>query len=122
MEMILSKDCEIGHVVQVNLDPTIGHEQKKTRPCIVINVHPKLELITVLPVTDATNKKGKVFVQIVDLKTAGLRKPSVIDTYQVRSLSKSRIVKKLGEVSDVKINECRKSLALIFEIDESHLV
>jgi mRNA interferase MazF len=121
MEIILSNSLNIGEVVLVNLDPTIGAEQKKTRPCVIINIHPKLELVTVLPVTDATHKKSKVFVPITDKKLAGLSKPSVIDTYQIRTISKQRIIRKLGNLSDYEVHECRKVLALIFEIDEEHL-
>lgn len=119
MEMTLN--LEIGDVVQINLDPTIGHEQKKIRPCVIATLHPKLDLVTVFPITDAAHKRGQVFVPIANLKAAGLTKPSVIDTYQIRSLSKLRIIKKLGEVSDIEIHACRKSIALIFEIDEEHL-
>lgn len=111
----------VGDVVSINLNPTKGHESKKTRPCIVITVHPKLELITVFPITDATNKKGQVFVPIKNLKAAGLTKSSVIDTYQIRSLSKERVIKKIGTLSEDEIFECRKNIALIFEIDKEHL-
>lgn len=111
----------VGEVVLLNLDPAKGHEQKKTRPCMVINVHPKLDLLTVFPITDASGKSGKVFVEIKDLKTAGLSKASVIDTYQIRTLSSDRIVKAMGSVSDDVVFECRKSIALIYEIDEEHL-
>ncbi|MGZ3724695.1 MAG: type II toxin-antitoxin system PemK/MazF family toxin [Pseudobdellovibrio sp.] len=111
----------IGDVVSINLNPTKGHESKKTRPCIVINVHPKLELITIFPITDATNKKGQVFIPVKNLKIAGLAKSSVIDTYQIRSVSKERVLKKLGSISEDELFECRKNIALIFEIDKEHL-
>lgn len=112
----------IAEVVEVSLDPTIGQEQKKTRPCVVINVHPRLDLVTVFPVTDSAGKNGKVFVEIKDLKAAGLKKSSVIDTYQIRTLSIQRVIKRLGKISEEELFECRKSIALIYEIDEEHLV
>ncbi len=111
----------VSDVVQINLDPTRGQEQKKTRPCVVINIHPKLQLMTVFPITDALNKNGRVFVKIKNLKLAGLTKASVIDTYQIRTVSIDRIIKKMGQVSVDEIFECRKLIALIFEIDEEHL-
>lgn len=120
MEMNLS-NFSIGDVIKVNLDPTIGHEQKKTRPCMVINVHPRLSLVTVFPITDSNGKAGKVFVEIKDLNTAGLNKESVIDTYQIRTISTDRIIQKMGHISDGEIFECRKNIALIYEIDEDHL-
>jgi mRNA interferase MazF len=111
----------VGEVVEIDLDPTKGHEQKKRRPCLVINLHPRLNLVTVFPITDAKNKSGKVFIVIKDLKLAGLSKASVIDTFQIRTLSTDRINKKMGKVSDTEVFDCRKSIALMFEIDEEHL-
>lgn len=120
MEKILSK-FTIGDVVKVNLEPTKGHESKKTRPCVIINMHPKLALITVFPITDASNKKGQVFIPISDLTSAGLTKPSVIDSLQIRTLSLDRVLNKMGAITNEEIFECRKNIALIFEIDEDHL-
>lgn len=120
MGKILSKFA-IGDVVKVNLDPTKGHESKKTRPCVIINIHPKLDLVTVFPITDAKNKKGQVFIPINDLNSAGLSKSSVIDSLQIRTLSADRILAQMGAISDSEIFECRKNIALIFEIDEEHL-
>lgn len=111
----------IGDVVSIDLNPTKGHESKKTRPCVVITVHPKLELVTIFPITDATNKKGQVFVPVKNIKAAGLTKPSVIDTFQIRSVSKERVIKKMGAISEIELFECRKNIALIFEIDNEHL-
>lgn len=112
----------VGEIVLVDLDPSKGHEQKKTRPCLVINVHPRLDLLTVFSITDSKGKSGKIFVEIKDYRSAGLTKSSVIDTYQIRTLSAERIAKRLGKVSDNEIFSCRRSIALIYEIDEEHLV
>jgi len=120
MEKILSK-FSVGDVVRVNLDLTTGDESKKTRPCVVINVHPKLQLVTVFPITDAGNKKGQVFIPVHNFKAVGLIKPSVIDSLQIRTLSVNRIINKTGAISASEIFECRKNIALIFEIDEEHL-
>ncbi len=45
----------------------------------------------------------------------GLEKPSTIDLFQVRSLSESRLVKKLGFIEEDILLACRKSLNMIFE-------
>ncbi len=111
----------VGDVVEVNLDPARGHEQRKIRPCLIINLHPKLDLLTIFPITDAAGKKGRVFVPIKDLKTSGLKKNSVIDTFQIRTLSTDRILRRLGEISKSELFECRRNIALIYEIDEEHL-
>lgn len=119
--MILSNLYAVGDIVEVNLNPTAGDEKGKTRPCLVVSVHPALKLISVLPITDGTNKKGPAFIPINDFKKAGLSKVSVIDTFQIRTLSTTRISKKMGITTKTEILKCRKNLALIFCIEEEHL-
>lgn len=121
MEMTLNSYL-IGEVLRINLDPSVGDEQSKSRPCVVINSHPKLSLITVLPVTDAAGKKGDAFIKIKDNMRAGQDKDSVIDVNQIRTLSVRRVLKKLGVISENELFECRKQLAILLEIDEDHLM
>lgn len=114
---------DVGDVVWVDLNPVIGHEKKKTRPCLVLQkkITP-LDLVTVLPITDAGGKKpGLFFVTIPDLKQAGLKKTSVIDCYQIRTLSLSRIRGKIGFVGENVVDEAKKSLALILGIHSYHI-
>ena len=99
----------------------MGDEQSKSRPCVVINAHPKLKLITILPITDALGKRGNAFIKIADAAKAGLEKESAIDVNQIRTLSTERIISKMGIVSDRELFECRKQLAIILEIDEEQL-
>jgi len=88
-----------------------------------------LDLIIVLPITNYTGKKSnKLYVQIDDLKQAGLHKPSVVDCYQIRTVSIERLVKnKSGSFASGKVNEdvmfeVRKRLALLLDIGEEHIV
>jgi len=121
MEMILNR-FGIGDVILLNLSPTIGDEKRATRPCLVLEGGATpLELIIVLPITDATRKKSPIFIPILDLKRAGLTKPSVIDTYQIRAVSIRRFVKRLGEVDSDHLFRTRQNIARILEIEEAHV-
>lgn len=112
---------EAGDVVIVNLDPTVGSEKNKTRACLVIEgMASRIGLCIVVPITDADgNRKSKIFVPVIDQKQAGLQKPSVVDTYQIRAVDKSRIKRKLGQVDDVTLANVRRNLAMIIGIDKS---
>jgi mRNA-degrading endonuclease toxin of MazEF toxin-antitoxin module len=79
----------------VDLNPTVGPEKKKERFCLVIEKsNSPLNLIMILPITNDTGKRNSQFyVPIADLKQAGLSKPSVIDCYQIRTVSTERLVK-----------------------------
>ena len=120
---------EVGDVVRVGLDPTIGHEKQKERSCVVIekgNSH--LNLIIILPIIKDTGKRNSQFyVKISDLKEAGLHKPSVIDCYQIRTVSTERLIKSnsghytVGKINDKVLFEVRQRLALILDIGEEHV-
>lgn len=126
----ISLRIEAGDIVRVDLNPTVGHEKKKERFCLVVEKGSShLDLIIVLPITNDTGKiSNKLYVQIDDLKQAGLHKPSVIDCYQIRTISIERLVKnKSGAFTSGKVNEdvifeVRKRLALLLDIGEEHIV
>ena len=77
-------------VVLVNLDPTIGTEMKKTRPCVVLSpdeMNRYLQTIVVAPIT-ATSKSYPTRVPIKHIKVTGW---IVLD--QIRSLDRRRVSK-----------------------------
>ncbi|GDX84003.1 endoribonuclease MazF [Methylococcaceae bacterium] len=88
----------------VNLDPTIGSEQGKTRPVLVISdddVNAILPVINILPLTSL--KQGRrIYPNEVLLKKeqSGLDKDSLVLCYQIRTVDKKRLIKKLGEVKN----------------------
>lgn len=117
-----------GDVVRVSLDPTIGHEKRKERYCLVIqDGATPLDLIIILPITNDNGKRDKfLYVPITNLKKAGLTKPSVIDCYQIRTISKERLRTNksgnylFGKVDEEILFEVRKRLACLFDIGVEH--
>jgi mRNA interferase MazF len=86
---------ERGTVVLVDLDPTVGHEQKSVRPCVVVSdpavaSDQRYPLVGVVPLT-GTEGRGALYPRI-PAGTGGLRKDSWALTDQVRSIDKRRIV------------------------------
>lgn len=115
---------EIGDVVWVNLNPTRGAEKRKTRPCLVVQKKiTALDLLTVLPVTDDNGRRqAPFFAKIADFREAGLKKKSVIDCYQIRTISLERVDGKIGHVDHAVLDRVKSSLALILEIHSYHIV
>jgi mRNA interferase MazF len=86
-----------GEVWLVNLDPTLGSEIQKTRPCVVISppeLHDHLRTIIIAPMTS----KGRAAPYRVPV-TFG-RKRGLILLDQIRTIDKVRLVKKEGSVSE----------------------
>jgi mRNA interferase MazF len=100
-----------GDVWLVALDPTVGSEIKKSRPCVVISppeMHDHLRTIIVAPMT--TGAHPAPFR--IALTFGGKRGLVLLD--QIRTLDKARLVKKLGVVSATTLSATLRTLQEIF--------
>ena len=91
-------------IVLVNLDPTIGSDLKKTRPCIVLSpneMNRYLQTIVIAPMT-SSSKPYPTRVEVQQTKTKGW---VVID--QIRTIDRARIVKKFGTLSESEIEKVK---------------
>jgi mRNA interferase MazF len=94
----------------VYLDPTIGSEIQKTRPCLVISpdeMNRNMATVIVAPMTP----KGRDYPTRVNCQFEGKDGQIVLD--QIRTVDMSRFVKKLGEISAKAQDEV---LAVLMEI------
>jgi mRNA interferase MazF len=82
-------------VYLINLDPTIGSEIQKTRPCLVISPDEMNRFIRTVIVAPMTSK-GTSYPTRVSCKFQGKRGQVVLD--QIRTVDKSRLVKRLGKI------------------------
>ncbi len=110
-----------GEVWLINLEPTIGAEIKKTRPCVIVNddLTGILPLKIIVPFTDWKEHYDIVpwMVKVEPDKQNGLHKTSGADTFQVRSVAQERFIQKTGKLSDEKIREITLALALVLNIE-----
>ena len=113
-------DVKRGDIWLVNLDPTIGHEIKKSRPAVIIqnDVGNYYSPITILaPITSQHIEKIYPIEVLLAKRGSGLEKDSKVLLNQVRAVDKRRLIKKLGKVdydSMVKIDNAIKiSLGLV---------
>ena len=83
-------------VFLVTLDPTVGHEIKKTRPCVVISPNEMNHYIGTIIVAPMTTK-GRNYPTRIDCTFQGVEGQVVLD--QIRTVDKARLVKKLGQLS-----------------------
>ena len=82
-------------VYLVNLDPTVGHEIKKSRPCLVISPDEMNRYISTVIVAPMTTK-GRNYPTRVPCKFQGKEGQVVID--QIRTVDKTRLMKRLGKI------------------------
>lgn len=94
-------------IVIVNLDPTIGSEIKKTRPCIVISpneMNRHLQTIVIAPLT-STSKPYPTRIEIKNKKAKGW---IVLD--QIRTVDRQRITKVTGKLTEENILDTKAIL------------
>lgn len=97
-------------VYLINLDPTIGSETPKMRPCLIISpdeMNDHIATVIVAPMT----AKGRDYPTRVTCQFEGKDGQIVLD--QIRTVDKSRLVKKLGKIS---ANTQKEALAVLMEI------
>ncbi len=91
-------------IVLVNLDPTIGSEIKKTRPCVIISpdeMNRHLQTIVLAPMTTNTkNYPTRVAVELNSTK-------GMIALDQIRTVDRSRLLKILGKLNSTEMMNCK---------------
>ncbi len=98
-------------VYLVNLDPTIGSEIRKTRPCVIVSpdeMNRNVRTVIVAPMTT----RGQAYPTRVACTFGGRKAQIVID--QIRTVDKLRLVKRLGMISPAAQNETLTMLAEVF--------
>jgi mRNA interferase MazF len=112
-----------GMIIDVNLDPTLGSETGKIRPCVIVtnNVYnERVPVIQVVPITEWSVKKARIKtnVEIHPSPDNGLSKKSVADCLQTRPVDhRHRLVKIRGRLSSSKVQEINQSLRIVFELN-----
>ena len=84
-------------VVLVRLDPTEGREIRKTRPCLVISpdeMNRHIDTVIVAPMTT----KGRPYPTRVPVRFKGKSGQIVLD--QIRTVDKTRLIKRLGKIDE----------------------
>jgi mRNA interferase MazF len=100
-----------GEIWLAALDPTIGSEIQKTRPCVILSppeMNEQLRTVMVAPMTTGSRpapSRIPVFFQ---------RKAGLILLEQVRTLDKSRLMRRLGAVSPPTLGNTLATLREIF--------
>jgi mRNA interferase MazF len=96
-------------IISLSLDPTIGSEQGKTRPCLILSadyINDRLNTIVILPIT--SRKPGRNIYPnevLLPVENSGLPNESIILINQVRTIDKSRIRKTYSSLDSSFIKE-----------------
>ena len=97
-------------VFLVNLDPTVGSEIRKSRPCLVISpdeMNRNIKTVIIAPMTT----KGRNYPTRITIRFSGKIGQVVLD--QIRTVDKSRLIKHLGRLNP---KQCDLVLGILQEM------
>lgn len=103
-----------GEVWWVRLDPTVGSEIKKTRPCLVLTtniVNERRRTVVVIPLSTSRQAAPPL---LVPMDCAGRAVIAVVD--QIRAVAKERLQQRLGVISSGHLKAVEKGLRQILEL------
>ena len=93
---------KFGDIYLVNCDPSVGHEYRKVRPAVVIQmetVNTKSPLVTIVPISSQVEKFASCDVFIEKDHKNRLASDSIVRVQHISSFDRSRFIKKIGETN-----------------------
>ncbi len=103
------KQCEIWYA---DLNPVKGSEQKGFRPVVIISgnvVNEYLKIVIACPLTtQIKNYKGNIVLEPDNINSLSAKSEILI--FHVRSISKERLIKKIGQISENQLEKLKSGL------------
>lgn len=112
-----------GDIYIAQLSPSIGSEINKIRPVLVFQndiACQKGNTVTVLPISSKLFKNRIFEVQLKKNRENKLLQDSKILVYQIRTIDKQRLSKKIGSVSKAVLHEAELKLTLHLGLDQAY--
>ncbi len=109
--MVTPRALTRGEVWLVELDPTVGSEIRKTRPCVIVSpdaIHNNIRTVLIVPLTSGSRPAPAR----VDVQFAGVK--GFIMVEQIRAIDRLRLVKKLGILDGPTLSKTLKTLQILF--------
>ena len=103
-----------GEVWWVRLDPTLGSETAKTRPCLILStnvVNERRRTVVVVPLSTSPTPSPPLLVRV---QCAGRTVVAVTD--QIRTIARGRLQDRLGEISPGDLQAVEAGLLRILEL------
>jgi mRNA interferase MazF len=103
-----------GQIWWINLDPTVGSEIQKQRPCVVVS-HDTVNKLRRTPVVVPLSQSAKAFPPIVvALPSAGTSSVAVVD--QIRAVDKQRFVRPQGFLTAADLDALDQSIGQVLDL------
>lgn len=113
--MSLKKFPRRGEIYWVDLEPAIGGETKKIRPCLIVSNDTGNEVSLIVMVAPITKKVKNIYP--FEVKTVLNGKPAKIMLNQCKALDKSRLKDKIGIADSKTMQAAEEAIKLVFGLN-----
>ena len=106
-----------GEIYLSDLNPVKGHEQAGYRPVLVIQndiLNQYLSTVVILPITSNLKHKENLTVYFLSNEASSMKDDSLALLFQIRTIDKLRLKKKVGEVSQSEFYKIKRKMNNIF--------
>ncbi|MBM4424833.1 MAG: type II toxin-antitoxin system PemK/MazF family toxin [Chloroflexi bacterium] len=106
-------DVARGDIFYADLNPVIGSEQAGVRPVLVVQndeANARIPTVTVIPITSNLRASRFLFTVFLPASESGLPKDSVALAFQIRTLDRSRLTRKVGRLPDEVMEQVDRAL------------
>lgn len=111
-----------GMVIDFDLNPTLGSETGKIRPCIVVTndvYNRRVPVIQVVPITEWSERKSRIVtnIELQPSQENGLTKVSIADCLQTRPIDyRQRFIRHRGELNKSELEKIDRALKIVFSL------
>lgn len=109
-----------GDIFRAGLNPVIGSEMGSVRPVLVITnniANEHTPTVTITPLTTQINEEKLPTHVKINAESSGLDKDAIILVEQIRTIDKSRLREKVGEVNNVILSKVKRALQILVMSD-----
>lgn len=118
MKQLMMAHSKDGDVILVDFNPVRGSEIAKIRPCIVVSnevLNKYSPLYIVIPLTTNIKRVLPFHLLVKKSQKNGLSADSKAVTEHIKSIDKSRFVKKLGALESIFLEKLEKKIAFVIK-------
>lgn len=108
-------DVVQGEIWLARLDPVRGREQRGTRPVVVVSgnsMNTHFGIVIACPLSSKVKGYAGTVLLAAD-KAHGLSEPSEVLTFQIRAISRERLVRRVGRVSNEELLDIKKEIGIV---------
>jgi mRNA interferase MazF len=109
-----------GDLFLARLDPTVGSEQAGVRPVLVVQsdlANPYFRTVLSAPISASPKARQREFTVRLSADEGGLSRDSAVLVFQIRTLDRTRLLKKIGHLSPARMAEVERAILICFGME-----